>query len=601
MRPYLGTNVNLNSVEELHYRKLLEERETLLAMFDGLLFDEHSRRVGGLALNDFVILTDQRLITWVRGLWTDTVDGFLWKDVDVVESRVWDPFHGRVRLAIRLPGPKRRTRRINMKGAEAAEEGEGRIIINTLDYMPAEDVFVMADMVAWVGDQVLASVTGRALEQSFVANFPIPERPAPSRAMNAPMAPSQRALPEPEPEPEPEPKRSWWPFGKKQATPPPTAHSSESLIAAYEQEHGKPEQPPPKVASAPLPPSPTSPLHPMSRMIDAASQPMADQVGIYGLSRSLRLAIEAPQRLRETLNRASEAVSGTSELLENLQNSDVRRTAITGLNFALNQQESQQGPLASVAPVVRAALGMGDQQGGKGDDSASSKRIQVVRTGGRVQDPSAATAASSTASSATASPGKIAIKEKSKERDKSNSKEGTAAQKPALRQPREIKPYSSGEPVKASKPATPATSPSNPSKPVVSTTVRVRRQSDEPAPKPTGKPAPANANGTGTDNNGSHGTEHTADASLQELLSMAEAANHQEEAAHEHTGEPPTRQIATGQNSNGTPAKRNPPDDSTPDQEGQGDTPAEEAPPPRSSRVVLRRTTNNHTHAHDHE
>jgi hypothetical protein len=134
---------------------------------------------------------------------------------------------------------------------------------------------------------------------------------------------------------------------------------------------------------------------------------------------------------------------------------------------------------------------------------------------------------------------------------------------------------------------------------VVSTTVRVRRQSDEPAPKPTGKPAPANAHGT---DNGSNGTtEHTADASLQELLSMAEAANHQEEAAHESTGESPTRRVATGQNSNGTPAKHNPPDDGTPDQEGQGNTPAEAASPPRSSRVVLRRTTNNHTHAHDHE
>jgi len=442
MRPYLGTNVTSTSVEEVHYRKLVEEHEILLALFDGLLFDEHNRRIGGLALNDFVVLTDHRLVTWVRGLWTDSVDGFLWKDVDVVESRVWDPFHGRVRLAIRLPGTQKRTRRIAMKGSETASEtGDERIIINTLDYMPAEDVFVMADMVAWVGDQVLAGLTGTALQQSFAVNFPLQERERFSIQNRLPGMPhSERSAPEPEPEPEPEPpKRSWWPFGKKKEELPESAHTAEGLVAAYERQHGGPED---KVlpASA-MPPGAT--VRSVSRMLESG-QPIADQVGIYGLSRTLRLAIEVPQRLRETLNRANEAMQGTSELIENLQNPEVRRNAMTGLNMALGQQELQQGPLGSLAPAMRAALGLNDQQGD--GNKARSQRIQVVRSGGRVQVPSS-----------------------TRSQQSSND---TSSQRQ--------------QPIKTS------ASPIKISKPVVNSSVRLRRQSDDvqkTATEPTTTPA----------------------------------------------------------------------------------------------------------------
>jgi len=82
--PYLGANVDPVNVKELHYRGLLEEGETLMALFDGVLIDDRGRRIGGVSLTDFVALTDQRLITWARGFFNDTVDGFTWKDVDVV-------------------------------------------------------------------------------------------------------------------------------------------------------------------------------------------------------------------------------------------------------------------------------------------------------------------------------------------------------------------------------------------------------------------------------------------------------------------------------------------------------------------------------------
>jgi hypothetical protein len=66
-RPFLGANVNVASVDEFHFRGLIEEGETLLAIFDGVLLDENRRRIGGVSLCDFVALTDKRLITWARG------------------------------------------------------------------------------------------------------------------------------------------------------------------------------------------------------------------------------------------------------------------------------------------------------------------------------------------------------------------------------------------------------------------------------------------------------------------------------------------------------------------------------------------------------
>lgn len=387
MRPYLGSNVSPASVEEIFFRNLVEDGEVLLALFDGVLLDEYNRRAGGLALNDFIALTDRRLIIWARGLWTDAVDGFPWKDVDVVESYVWDPFHGRVRLALRLPTVAKRSRRITVKGNESAEpESDERVIINTLDYMPAEDVPVFADMVTWIGDQVIAGTSGMRLYEAMVATFPLPQRGAP--ASPTPMdnrrgaaPPRRQAPPDPPPEEtESSKKRSWWPFGKKKDEPE-SAESAESLVVAYERQRHGGSAPTPPPTQAPRPPAINGPVSGMTT-------PVVEQLGVYGLSRTLRLAIEMPDRLRGSLQRVSDIMGGTSELLEGMQNPEVRRNAMVGLNMALSQQEQQQGPLASMAPMVRAALNMGGDDAG-GAREHDSRRIQVMRggerdTGGRI-------------------------------------------------------------------------------------------------------------------------------------------------------------------------------------------------------------------------
>ncbi len=331
MSPFLGVNVSMASVEEMRQRELLEEGETLLALFDGTLFDEQRRRIGGLALADFVALTDRRLILWARGFFNDTVDGFPWSDVDVVRAETWDPWHGRVSLALRLPATPPRKRRVALGEAQDPGQPE-RVIVNTLDYMPAEDVDVLAKMVAWVGDQVLAGLSGAELVQAFEAEFPAVER--------KPLPPFFLASEPPPPAPEPEPqkptRKPWWKFGASEEEPKPATPGN--LIAAYESQR----------SGAPAGAAPAAPVGPLPTL--------PEQPNMYEVSRSLRLMLELPRGLARGMRRASEVLSGATELLNNMQDPRVRRNAMRGLYYAAAQQEAEGGPLAPVGPVVRAAV-----------------------------------------------------------------------------------------------------------------------------------------------------------------------------------------------------------------------------------------------------
>jgi hypothetical protein len=364
-RPYLGINVNPASVEELRYRGLIEEGETLLALFDGVLLDERRRRVGGLALSDFVALTDKRVVTWARGFFNDTVDSFEWKDVDVVQAETWDPWHGRVQLAFRLPPVAPRKRRIAVNGSYD-EPGSGeRLVYNTLDYMPADDVTTFAKMVELLGDQIIAGVSAEELVAAFVAEFPAVER--------EPLQPFFTA-PEPAPPPAPEPqppaetgRKRWWQAGRAaeeqhELTPPATPGN---LIASYEsQRRGAPAgsggQP------MALPPAPVGPL-----------PTLPEQPNMYEISRSLRLVLEAPRKLVRGLRRASEAVGGAGEVVNGLQDPRVRRNAMRGLYAAAAQQEAEGGPLAPVGPVVRAAVRFAEPIEDPQAEAQQTRRIKV--------------------------------------------------------------------------------------------------------------------------------------------------------------------------------------------------------------------------------
>lgn len=373
-RPFLGINVNAASVEEMRYRGLLEEGETLLALFDGVLLDENRRRVGGLALSDFVALTDVRVITWARGFFNDTVDSFKWQDVDVVQAETWDPWHGRVQLAFRLPAVAPRKRRIAVNGS-FEEPGSGeRLVMNTLDYMPADDVATFARMVELIGDQIVNGVSGEELVAAFVTEFPVLER--------EPIQPFFSA-PEPAPPPAHEPvedepagRKRWWQVGRpgeeqRELTPPATPGN---LIAAYESQRGGA---PAGSGVGSLPqPGPVGPL-----------PTLPEQPSMYEVSRSLRLFLEAPRKLARGLRRASEAMGGAGELVQGLQDPRVRRNAMRGIYATAAHHEAEGGPLAPVGPVMRAAVRFAEPLEDEQAEQQQSRRIQVRSSVRRAPTP----------------------------------------------------------------------------------------------------------------------------------------------------------------------------------------------------------------------
>jgi len=360
-RPYLGVNVNPASVEEMFHRGLLDEGEVLLALFDGVLLDEQRRRVGGLSLADFVALTDRRLITWARGFFNDAVDGFAWGDVDVAHAESWDPWHGRVSLAFRLPAVAPRQRRIVVKGLAEDPGSAERVIVNTLDYMPVDDVTALANMVAWVGDQTLAGLAGEPLVAAFAEAFPAPE-PKVVQPFFGPVDPAPPPAPAPA---APEQPRRWWQRKADEAeTPTLTPPASPAdLIASYESQRGG------------LPAGDGAAYTPRPAVGPLPTLP--EQPSMYEVSRSLRLFLEAPRKLARGLRRASEAMGGANELLSGMQDPQVRRTAMRGLYAAAAQQEAENGPLAPVGPVVRAAVRFTEPLEPEAPEVQRSRRIQM--------------------------------------------------------------------------------------------------------------------------------------------------------------------------------------------------------------------------------
>jgi hypothetical protein len=363
-QPYLGVNVSPASADELRHRGLIAKDEVLLALFDGVLLDENRRRVGGLALNDFVALTDQRLITWVRGFFSDSVDGFPWNDVDVIDYHTWDPFHGRVLLALRLPPVAPRQRRIAVGGAAVDPGSNERVLVNTFDYMPADDVVIMGKMVAWIGDQVVAGVTGEALVAAFSEQYPAVEHapPAPFFTVD-PTPPFVADTPTDEVAPERPQRRRWWQADSAAAGAGMQApRSPGDLIAAYESQRPggpAPGMSPGLTASGPMP-------------------TMPEQPNMYEVSRSLRLMLEAPRKLARMFGRATEVVSGATEIVGGMQNPQVRRNAMRGLYYAAAQQEAQGGPFAPVAPVVRAAVRFSEPLEDDAGEQQPQRRIKIA-------------------------------------------------------------------------------------------------------------------------------------------------------------------------------------------------------------------------------
>jgi hypothetical protein len=247
--------------------------------------------------------------------------------------------------------------------------------------MPADDVTPLSNMIGWTGDQVVAGVTGEQLVAAFAEQFPAPERQA-MPAFFTPMSP-EPALPPPPPVPVDQPRRRWWQRAAD-GSDEPAPMSTGNLIADYESRRSG------------MPAGDGTPALPMSSQMPM----MPEQPSMYEVSRSVRLLLEAPRRLVRGVRRASEMMSGAGDLVNGMQDPQVRRNAMRGIYQAAAQQEAENGPFAPVAPVVRAAVRFTEPlPNEEAEAQAQARRIQVraaTRRGTPVQaemPPQAAPAA----------------------------------------------------------------------------------------------------------------------------------------------------------------------------------------------------------------
>jgi hypothetical protein len=100
---FVGTNSQSRHVEEAYYRHIIAEDETLLGIFDGVFLEENGTRIGGIAVNDFLIITDKKVILWARDQFKDVVDAFPLTHVAPGESVTKDSLFGSLKLYLIMP------------------------------------------------------------------------------------------------------------------------------------------------------------------------------------------------------------------------------------------------------------------------------------------------------------------------------------------------------------------------------------------------------------------------------------------------------------------------------------------------------------------
>lgn len=185
--PYVGKHVERKHVEEFfHFHR--EVDEVVIAIVDGIIFDEGGRRVGGMTLHDYVILTDQCLILWARGLQSDVLDRLVYPGVSF-EGKPIDKLHGEVRLAFTPPAvPKPVQARIDLlplNDLPALKE-----LFDLAKTLDAKRTASQPETEQW---ERMRKIVEASLGQR--ATTPVNPSPSPLRRPSDPMAPRENAPP----------------------------------------------------------------------------------------------------------------------------------------------------------------------------------------------------------------------------------------------------------------------------------------------------------------------------------------------------------------------------------------------------------------------
>jgi hypothetical protein len=85
-------------LEELSALEVLEPHEQVLAALDGVLLDQHGRRISGPTLHDYCLITDARVVLWARDYAQHLCYAFPLTDLRHISGHGVDPIHGALEL-----------------------------------------------------------------------------------------------------------------------------------------------------------------------------------------------------------------------------------------------------------------------------------------------------------------------------------------------------------------------------------------------------------------------------------------------------------------------------------------------------------------------
>ena len=83
---YIGKNVVRAHIDKA-LSEIIQPNEFLHGAFHGRAFSsDPGKRKGGLAMHDYLLVTDQRVVFWTRGMFSGSTDGFHYDDIARVEE-----------------------------------------------------------------------------------------------------------------------------------------------------------------------------------------------------------------------------------------------------------------------------------------------------------------------------------------------------------------------------------------------------------------------------------------------------------------------------------------------------------------------------------
>jgi len=136
---FVGTNSSPRNAAEALHHGIITTDETLFGIFDGIFYDSENKRVGGIALNDFLVITDQFVTLWARDQSRDFVDHFPLSHAFVLGRKQKDPLHGTLKLGLVMPN-------VPLEELNTAERLE-----ITFDLVPLVDIDLASSLVDVLG------------------------------------------------------------------------------------------------------------------------------------------------------------------------------------------------------------------------------------------------------------------------------------------------------------------------------------------------------------------------------------------------------------------------------------------------------------------